>query len=94
MAKAFLRPASGKFVRCAVYVRKSTDHGLEMDFNSLDAQRESAEAYILSQKHDGWTLVSKPYSDGGFTGANIERPGVRDALGCLTYYGIHNTLAG
>jgi site-specific DNA recombinase len=69
-----------KPVRCAVYTRKSTDEGLNQDFNSLDAQREAAEAYILSQRHEGWTLVPTQYSDGGYTGANIERPGVRQLL--------------
>ena len=64
-----------KTIRCAIYTRKSTEEGLNQEFNSLDAQREAAEAYILSQKHDGWTLVSNQYSDGGYTGANIERPG-------------------
>ena len=66
-----------KPVRCAIYTRKSTEEGLNQEFNSLDAQREAAEAYILSQKHDGWTLVPTQYSDGGYTGANIERPGVK-----------------
>ena len=69
-----------KAVRCAIYTRKSTEEGLNQEFNSLDAQREAAEAYILSQKHDGWTLVPTQYSDGGYTGANIERPGVRKLL--------------
>jgi len=69
-----------KPVRCAIYTRKSTDEGLNQEFNSLDAQREAAEAYIVSQKHDGWTLVPTQYSDGGFSGANIERPGVRQLL--------------
>ena len=69
-----------KAVRCAIYTRKSTEEGLNQAFNSLDAQREAAEAYILSQKHDGWTLVPSQYSDGGYTGANIERPGVRQLL--------------
>jgi site-specific DNA recombinase len=69
-----------KPVRCAIYTRKSTEEGLNQEFNSLDAQREAAEAYILSQKHDGWTLVQTQYSDGGYTGANIERPGVRQLL--------------
>src|SRR5215470_9593986 len=62
-------------VRCAIYTRKSTDEGLNQDFNSLDAQREAAEAYIRSQIHEGWTLVPTQYSDGGYSGANIERPG-------------------
>ena len=61
-------------LRCAVYTRKSTEEGLEMEFNSLDAQRESAEAYILSQRHAGWTLLPDRYDDGGYTGANLERP--------------------
>jgi site-specific DNA recombinase len=64
-------------VRCAIYTRKSTEEGLEQDFNSLDAQRECAEAYILSQRQEGWTLVSQRYDDGGFTGANLERPALR-----------------
>lgn len=67
-------------VRCAIYTRKSTDEGLNQDFNSLDAQREAAEAYILSQRHDGWTLVPSRYNDGGYTGANAERPGLRQLL--------------
>jgi len=69
-----------KPVRCAVYTRKSTDEGLNKEFNSLDAQREAAEAYILSQRHEGWTLLPTHYSDGGYTGANMERPGVRQLL--------------
>src|ERR1700733_10430144 len=69
-----------KVVRCAIYTRKSTEEGLNQEFNSLDAQREAAEAYIVSQRHAGWTLVPKEYSDGGYTGANIERPGVRQLL--------------
>ena len=54
-----------KVVRCAVYTRKSTEEGLDQDFNSLDAQRESAEAYIRSQAHEGWRLVTTRYDDGG-----------------------------
>ena len=67
-------------VRCAIYTRKSTEEGLDQDFNSLDAQRESAEAYIKSQKHLGWTLVSHPYDDGGFTGGNLDRPALQQLL--------------
>jgi site-specific DNA recombinase len=74
-----LSPAQ-KPVRCAIYTRKSTEEGLNQAFNSLDAQREAAEAYIVSQRQAGWTLVPKEYSDGGYTGANIERPGVRQLL--------------
>jgi site-specific DNA recombinase len=61
-------------VRCAIYARKSTEEGLSQPFNSLDAQRESAEAYISSQRHMGWTALERRYEDGGYTGANLERP--------------------
>ena len=64
-------------VRCAVYTRKSTEDGLEQEFNSLDAQREACEAYILSQKHGGWELIPAHYDDGGFSGGNMERPGLQ-----------------
>ena len=66
------KPVPG--VRCAIYTRKSTEEGLEQEFNSLDAQRESAEAYIKSQQHEGWTCLPVRYDDGGFTGGNIDRP--------------------
>jgi len=69
-----------KTVRCAVYTRKSTDEGLNQDFNSLDAQRESGEAYIRSQAGEGWTLLPEHYDDGGYTGANMERPALRRLL--------------
>jgi site-specific DNA recombinase len=67
-------------VRCAIYTRKSTDEGLDQDFNSLDAQREAAEAFIRSQKHQGWTLVRTQYDDGGFSGASLDRPGLQNLL--------------
>ena len=57
-------------MRCAIYTRKSSEEGLAQEFNSLDAQRESAEAYILSQRHAGWTALTERYDDGGYTGAN------------------------
>ena len=63
--------------RCAIYTRKSNEEGLEQDFNSLDAQREAAEAYIASQKAEGWVCLPDRYDDGGFTGGNIERPALR-----------------
>jgi site-specific DNA recombinase len=66
--------------RCAIYTRKSTDEGLDMDFNSLDAQREAAENYIASQKHRGWSCLDADYSDGGFSGGNMERPALRKLL--------------
>jgi site-specific DNA recombinase len=67
-------------VRCAVYTRKSSEEGLEQSFNSLDAQREACEAYILSQRHEGWHAVSGRYDDGGFSGGNMERPGLKKLL--------------
>ena len=67
-------------IRCAIYTRKSTSEGLDQAFNSLDAQRESCEAYIASQKALGWRTVSTRYDDGGFTGGNIERPAVQRLL--------------
>jgi len=68
-------------VRCAVYTRKSTDEGLDQDFNSLDAQREAGEAYIASQRGQGWTLLEDRYDDGGFTGGNLDRPALARLLG-------------
>jgi site-specific DNA recombinase len=67
-------------VRCAIYTRKSTEEGLEQEFNSLDAQRESAEAFIRSQAHEGWTCLPARYDDGGFTGGNMERPALQRLL--------------
>jgi site-specific DNA recombinase len=69
-----------KPVRCAIYTRKSTDEGLNQDFNSLDAQRDAGEAYIRSQAGEGWTLVPDQYDDGGYTGANMDRPALRRLL--------------
>ena len=60
-----------KAVRCAIYTRKSTDERLEQEFNSLDAQREAAEAFIASQKHEGWQLLPERYDDGGYLGGSI-----------------------
>jgi site-specific DNA recombinase len=64
-------------IRCAIYTRKSTEEGLDQEFNSLHAQREAAEAYIKSQRHLGWTVVAQLYDDGGFTGANLDRPALQ-----------------
>src|SRR5471030_2288241 len=69
--------AKAKGTRCAVYTRKSSEEGLDQSFNSLDAQREACEAYIKSQAHEGWQLVEGEYSDGGFSGGNIERPALK-----------------
>src|SRR5438105_6949450 len=72
--------APQKIVRCAVYTRKSTEEGLEQAFNSLDAQREASEAYIASQKNEGWTCLPAHYDDGGFTGGNMDRPALKRLL--------------
>ena len=69
-----------KKVRCAVYTRKSSEEGLDMEFNSLDAQRESCEAFIASQKPEGWILVPDRYDDGGFSGGTLERPALKRLL--------------
>jgi site-specific DNA recombinase len=68
-------------VRCAIYTRKSTEEGLEQEFNSLDAQREAAEAFIQSQKHEGWVGLPERYDDGGFSGGSMDRPALRQLLG-------------
>ena len=67
-------------VRCAIYTRKSTEEGLSQAFNSLDAQREAAEAYILSQREQGWATLPERYDDGGFTGGNMDRPALQQLL--------------
>jgi site-specific DNA recombinase len=72
--------ATTETTRCAVYTRKSTDEGLEQAFNSLDAQREAAEAYIASQRGEGWSCISDRYDDGGYTGGNMERPALKRLL--------------
>src|SRR6476469_7671792 len=71
-------PATGKSrLRCAIYTRKSSEAGLSQEFNSLDAQREACEAYIASQRHEGWILLRDRYDDGGFSGGTMERPSLR-----------------
>jgi site-specific DNA recombinase len=67
-------------VRCAIYTRKSSEEGLEQDFNSLHAQREACEAYIKSQKHEGWRTLPPAYDDGGFSGGSMDRPGLQKLL--------------
>jgi site-specific DNA recombinase len=75
--KSLMEPASRQKLRCAVYTRKSSEEGLEMEFNSLDAQRESCEAYVASQRAEGWILVADRYDDGGFSGGTLERPALK-----------------
>ena len=70
-----------KILRCAIYTRKSTDHNLDLEFNSLDAQREACEAYIKSQAHEGWHLIPARYDDGAFSGASLDRPALQQLLG-------------
>src|ERR1700731_871211 len=66
--------------RCAIYTRKSSEEGLGQEFNSLHAQREACEAYIRSQRHEGWVVIPTAYDDGGFSGGTIERPGLQHLL--------------
>ena len=67
-------------VRCAVYTRKSSEEGLEQEFNSLQAQREACEAFINSQRHEGWVCLRAAYDDGGFSGATMDRPALQQLL--------------
>src|SRR5437016_11057172 len=69
-----------KLARCAIYTRKSTEHNLDLEFNSLDAQREACEAYIKSQAHEGWRLVPGRYDDSGLSGASLDRPALQNLL--------------
>jgi len=82
MGKATTRKGTNgeAWIRCAIYTRKSSEEGLEQDFNSLDAQRESCEAFILSQKHEGWTALPEMYDDGGISGGTLERPALKRIL--------------
>ena len=73
-------PRPERSLRCAIYTRKSTEEGLEQEFNSLDAQREACAAYILSQRHEGWNLLPEQYDDGGFSGGNMDRPAMEQLL--------------
>ena len=68
---------SAQPMRCAIYTRKSTEHGIELEFNSLDAQREACEAYIKSQAHEGWQAIREHYDDPVFSGASLERPALQ-----------------
>src|SRR5713226_7944978 len=72
--------APPRSLRCAIYTRKSTEDGLNQPFNTLEAQREAAEAYIVSQRNLGWSVVAEHYDDGGYTGGNLERPALQKLL--------------
>src|SRR5207244_3465969 len=76
-------PSRGRRWRCAIYTRKSSEEGLEQQFNSLHAQREACEAFILSQRHEGWTCLSQAYDDGGISGATMERPALQQLLAAI-----------
>src|SRR5438067_13921281 len=71
-------------VRCAIYTRKSSEEGLEQEFNSLQAQREACEAFINSQRHEGWVCLGAAYDDGGFSGATMDRPALQRLLADIT----------
>src|SRR5436853_7178107 len=75
-----MKPASIKPVRCAIYTRVSTEHGLDQEFNSLDARYDAACAYIKSQAHAGWTLIRSRYDDGGYSGGSTDRPDLQKLL--------------
>src|ERR1700678_2740413 len=72
-------PARAK-IRCAIYTRKSSEEGLEQEFNSLDAQREACEAYTKSQRHEGWTALATLYDDPGYSGGTMDRPALQRLL--------------
>lgn len=72
-------------VRCAIYTRKSSEEGLDMEFNSLDAQREACAAYILSQKPEGWVAVADRYDDGGISGGTLERPALKRLIADIEF---------
>src|SRR5215467_5389199 len=74
------KPAATKLFRCAIYTRKSTERNLDLEFNSLHAQREACEAYIKSQAHEGWRLVHHRFDDWAFSGASLERPALQELL--------------
>jgi site-specific DNA recombinase len=71
-------------LRCAIYTRKSTEEGLDQQFNTLDAQRSACEAYIMSQAGEGWECLAEHYDDGGWSGGNMERPALKRLLGDIT----------
>ena len=80
MKKPGTTTRSSGTVRCAIYTRKSSEEGLEQEFNSLQAQREACEAFIDSQRHEGWVCLRTAYDDGGFSGATMDRPALQQLL--------------
>jgi site-specific DNA recombinase len=84
MKTATNRPRRNGTIRCAIYSRKSSEEWLEQEFNSLQAQREACEAFIKSQRHEGWVCLPKGYDDGGFSGATMDRPALQQLLADIT----------
>src|SRR5258706_14829713 len=82
-ALALSRAAEAKTVPCAIYTRKSTEEGLQQEFNSLDAQREASEAFVASQKNEGWQVITDHFDDGGYTGGNMDRPALKRLLAAV-----------
>src|SRR5271168_3928626 len=82
-AKASNRSTDVKTIRCAIYTRKSTEEGLQQEFNSLDAQREASEAFVASQKNEGWQVITDHFDDGGYTGGNMDRPALKRLLAAV-----------
>ena len=78
--KTSAREAVLKRLRCAIYTRKSSEEGLDMEFNSLDAQREACEAYVASQKAEGWAAIRDRYDDGGYSGGSLDRPALTQLI--------------
>jgi site-specific DNA recombinase len=78
--EASTNSVGGRKIRCAIYTRKSSEEGLEQEFNSLDAQREACEAFIKSQRHEGWSVLPQLYDDGGYSGGTMERPALNRLL--------------
>src|SRR5258705_2262378 len=72
--------ADSKLLRCAIYTRKSTEHGLDLEFNSLDAQRDACEAYVKSQASQGWRTLPQHYDDPAYSGGNLDRPALKKLL--------------
>src|ERR1700732_480066 len=84
MKKPGTRTRRNGTVRCAIYTRKSSEEGLEQEFNSLQAQRDACEAFIDSQRHEGWVCQRAAYDDGGFSGATMDRPALQQLLADIT----------
>src|SRR5438067_12173126 len=84
MQSARTGPRRNAKVRCAIYTRKSSEEGLDQEFNSLQAQREACEAFINSQRHEGWVCLRAAYDDGGFSGATMGRPALQRLLADIT----------